>query len=438
MRIVMLTDDVQIDRRIVQEAQSLITQGHEVILLAGWQEGLPEFERIGQVKVERLRHPQFPVRLRLIYALQGRVIWSLNWVSRGGQWLIGRLSLAWQKLITLCAQGVNLLTRLFAQVVLGRGLPPHELAVYERVRRYRPEVIHAHDLPQLRPGAKAKRCLHVPLVYDAHELYPDQPRLTARQRRYLRRLEARYIGTADRVITVNSLLAQELTQRYQHPAVSVVQNAIDPPAAFDPTQHYDRFRQEYGLALGQILVLYQGFIAPERNLEVLVAGMKFVAERRFVLLIMGYGEYVQQLRLLAQREAVTDRVVFVPSQTQAELLYYTASADIGVIPYPYGRDSNTHYVSPNKLYEFIVAGVPILTNNLPYVRGVVETYGFGVWADMQTAEGFAAALTQFPVEKLAEYRRNLQQYQHQFWWEVEAEKLLALYQDLVPPSALRR
>jgi glycosyltransferase involved in cell wall biosynthesis len=418
------------------------------------------------------------VRLRVIYALQGRVIQSLNWVSRGGQWLIGRVSLAWQKwiilwarainliyraliyglnwasrggqwligrvslawqkLITLCAQGVNVLTRLVAHMVLGRGLPPHELAVYEHVRRYRPEVIHAHDLPQLRPGAKAKRCLHVPLVYDAHELYPDQPRLTARQRRYLRRLEARYIRAADRVITVNSLLAQEFTQRYQHPAVSVVQNAIDPPVAFDPAQRYDRFRQEYGLAPEQLLVLYQGFIAPERNLEVLVAGMKLVADPRFVLLIMGYGEYVHQLRLLAQREAVTERVVFVPSQTQAELLYYTASADIGVIPYPHGRDINTHYVSPNKLYEFIVAGVPILTNNLPYVRGVVEAYGFGVWAEMQTAEGFAAALVQFPVEKLTEYRRNLRQYQRQFWWEVEAEKLLALYQDLVPPSALRR
>jgi glycosyltransferase involved in cell wall biosynthesis len=430
MRIVMLTDDVQIDRRILQEADSLIELGHEVILLAGWQENYPEFELIGQVKVQRLHTPQFPWRLKILYRLHNELIRGLNWLSRLGQRLLQVLSMVWQKGITLLARGLNLVVRLGARALLWRGLRPHELAILESLKRYRPDVIHAHDLPQLRAAVAAKRRLAVPLVYDAHELYPEQPRLTERQRRGLRKLEKAYILDADRVITVNPFLEQEMARRYKHPAVAVIQNAMRPPATFDPTRRYDLFRQEYGLSAAQILILYQGYIAPERNLEVIVQGMQLVRDDRFVLLIMGYGAYAEHLQALAQEAEVSSRVVFVPSKSQDILLSYTASADIGLIPYPYGRDFNTHYVSPNKLYEFIIAGLPILTNDLPYVRQVVEEYGFGVCADLQTAVGFAGAVSRYPLDNLARYRHKLAEHRQQFLWQTEAEKLGKLYRDL--------
>jgi glycosyltransferase involved in cell wall biosynthesis len=404
--LVLAGDSGYIDRRIVAEVNTLAASGLEVTLvsvpavLSGMR--LDHRVRVIMQPVGEVGRQQ--VLKRLLSKLPLRL----------GEWA----RMAWH---AFGAGSVSTLVRYFMH------LTPREAFA----------VIHCHDLhtlpaavqiqQQIAPGAQ--------LIYDAHELYSEQPRLTARERQAFQKLETQYIPLADRVITVNPFLAQEIERRYHGVSVAVIQNAVSPPPGFDPRRRYDLWRQEYGFSNEQILLLYQGLMAAERNLEVIISGMRLVADSRFILLMMGYGDYVQRLRLLARDQAVADRVLFVPSQPQERLLYYTASADIGLIPYPYGRDLNTHYVSPNKLYEFIMAGVPILTNNLPYVRQVVEGHGFGVWADLQTAAGFAQALADFPLGRLEEYRANVLTRQQQFHWDAEAPKLLALYRSLSWPAA---
>jgi glycosyltransferase involved in cell wall biosynthesis len=472
MRIVMLTDDVQIDRRIVQEAQSLITQGHEVILLAGWQEGLPEFERIGQVKIERLRHPQFPVRLRVIYALQGRVIRSLNWVSRGGQWLIGRVSLAWhklitlwaqainriyralisglnvvsrggqwligrvslawQKLITLCAQGVNLLSKLCARVVLWRGLRVDELALLAGILRYQPDVIHTHDLPYLKAAMYAKRRIHVPLVYDAHELYPEIATLSPQQRRTLTRIERRLVPLCDHVITVNPFIASEMAKRYHIPLPTVILNATDRPQGFDPTQHWNRFRECLAIPSSHSILLYQGWISLTRGLQNLIRAMRCV-DVGIHLVVMGYGEAIDELKWIRDNLGLADRVHFKNAVPQTELLFWTASAEAGIIPYQ-PIDLNNYYCSPNKLFEFIQAGVPIIGNDLPFLSKVIGGEGFGIVSKLETIEDYAKAIQLMFDPQLggpARFVERLLTKAGSYTWQKEEKKLLTLYQKII-------
>jgi glycosyltransferase involved in cell wall biosynthesis len=142
---------------------------------------------------------------------------------------------------------------------------------------------------------------------------------------------------------------------------------------------------------------------------------------------MGYGDYASELDKLAHESGVASKVVFVPSKNQEELLLYTASADIGLIPYPYGKDLNTHFASPNKLYEFISAGVPILSNKLPFVCEVVEGNNFGVCADLQSSEGFARAINEFPWGKLKTFKENILRERRRFEWTAQAKRLLKIY-----------
>src|SRR5579863_886653 len=93
MRVLMLTDDVQIDRRILLEAESLIRLGHEVILLAEGGGASPSFERIGNVKVERLGGVPPPAREEL-------VVLALEAVMRLGIGLVSRASTRLLQLIT--------------------------------------------------------------------------------------------------------------------------------------------------------------------------------------------------------------------------------------------------------------------------------------------------------------------------------------------------
>jgi glycosyltransferase involved in cell wall biosynthesis len=446
-RVLMLTTDVVIDRRILHEAESLADVGAEVILLAGG--GPPSHEVVGRIKVHRLSIPD-AAPMRRGSALRER-LGRAKAVSRlraewraGNAGPVGRRARFWLRAGPKAAAVLAgkaparlahaaLRVEYFARRRLG-GMSDLEYAYFREGLFYRPDVVHAHDLPVLPSAARIKRALGVPLVYDMHESYPDQPRLSPAQRRWCLRTERRFVRAADAVVTVNDLLLEFIDKRYGLPKKAVVQNAVAAPG-FDLKRRYDRFREDYPALAGKFLVLYQGWVAPERNLETAIRAMARVTAPDVVLLIMGYGEYARDLQALAESAGVRDRVVFVPPKGQDELLTYSASADVGLIPYPTGRDVNTHLVSPNKLYEFITARLPILTNRLPFVERLVRAEGFGVVADLDDEAAFARALDGLDRAALAACRERLAREGWRYGWAEEQKQLLKVYAGLPAPGA---
>lgn len=469
MRVVMVTDDSFIDRRILQEAESLHSAGHEIILLASPRRECEKFSRIGNIKVERITSNQYSQSeqhaLRVaniisahlsktsllankfitwlsllsnsaIVSLSGLIKkitdWFIGILYKISSWTFSSLSRASTYFFSI---SISLVTKTTGLIIKGmrrlRRLGPEEIEVINRIVFYRPDVIHVHDLPKLRACAIANNRQKAHLVYDAHEFYPEQPRLSDKQKALFRRLERKYIKKADVVITVNPLLARVMEKTYRRINIEILENAISPPQGFNPVSgKYNLLRKECRLQSKDKILLYQGWIAPGRNLETIIKGMALVKDTRIKLIIMGYGNYVDQLKDLTQEINLEDRVIFVPSKNQDELLSYTASADIGLIPYPYNKDLNTHYVSPNKLYEFISAGLPILSNNLPFVCQIVETNKFGVCTDLQVPEKFAEAINEFSWSKLRTYRKNLLNEKHLFEWPSESKKLLRIYNEM--------
>jgi glycosyltransferase involved in cell wall biosynthesis len=108
-------------------------------------------------------------------------------------------------------------------------LPHHESVLMDSVVFYDPDVLHAHDLPRLRVATKAKKRLGVPLIYDAHELYPEIATQTLAQKKILNRREKRCIKYADAVITVNEFIADEMAKRYRIEKPQVILNATKWP-----------------------------------------------------------------------------------------------------------------------------------------------------------------------------------------------------------------
>lgn len=448
LRVVMLTTDVMIDRRILHEGDSLVTAGYEVILLAGSGAAVPTHEIVGGIKVHRVDRTawlrfaplaRLGARLRDLCRRMRQPVPELPASDQirhscppGRQ---GRLPLAARLLLVWSVRALYYVgVRVYCGCVrpLLSGIDHFSLLERGYVREglfYRPDIVHVHDLPMLAVGVALKERLHVPLVYDMHESYPDQGRLTPRLRRRLRRRERKYIGAADVAISVNDLLLDVIRARYQLRRSGVVQNGVLAPQ-FDPERRYDRFRADYPQLRGKFLVLFQGWIAPERNLEMAVQAMARVRRIDAVLLIMGYGEYADALKALADAHGVADRVLFVPAKPQEDLLSYSASADLGLIPYSTRGDLNTRLASPNKLYEFITARVPILANRLPFVERVVTQWGFGTVADLEDVDSFAGALDGIEREHLPACRERLARDGWRFAWEQEEAHLLNLYETL--------
>jgi glycosyltransferase involved in cell wall biosynthesis len=129
---------------------------------------------------------------------------------------------------------------------------------------------------------------------------------------------------------------------------------------------------DFGLPVDKRIVLLQGGLSAGRNLEVLVDAMHYVKDPSVVLVVLGDGLLLRSLQKMAQQEGLAGRVYFHAAVPQNELLELTAAADAGVIPYQ-ATCLNNHYCTPNKLFEFIAAGLPILATDLPEIRRLVET-----------------------------------------------------------------
>ncbi len=396
LRVLMVTQDVQVTRRILQEARTLTGAGYDVRILTrspdtqdrqGMVEGIP----VEWVAV-RGRDPRFG----WLYRLAG--------VHRGSQAAALWSVLAGRHTFTL------------------RALP--------RAIAARADVYHAHDLNNLEVAYRAASAHEAKLVYDAHELFTEMANRWVRlRRRWWVRLERRLIGRADLVITVNEFIAGELARRYHIPEPLVVLNCPDPPPGFDPTAPYDLIRERLGLARNRRVVLYQGWMSEGRGLENLVRAAPLLACDAAVV-FMGYGEYQAVLQRLAVG-LPGGRVYFLPAVPQHELLAYCASADVGVIPYQ-AVDLNNYYTSPNKLFDFIQAGLPIVASDLPFLRRVIAGYGLGVVADLNSPESYAQAINSVLTlpDGGASIRANLLRVAPQFRWATQAGKLLEAYERL--------
>ena len=414
MRVVMLTDDVQIDRRILQEAHTLIGAGHEVIVLARG-EGEPyAHERIGGIKIERIAPGVDGGRERLVQRAAAPALARLERLrSSNGSRSVAVLERSARVAVS---QTVRLVRRT-------RRLPYRDAVLADRARYYRPDVLHAHDLPQLLAATVVARSRGVPVVYDAHELYPVISSLRPRLRKRLARLEARLIGRCDAVITVNPYLAQEFARRYSIAVPTVILNAVDPSGR---AGHTDPIRPSLGLPADTRIVLYQGWLSAERGLVRLVDALAHVPDDVH-LVYLGYGEAGSTVVAHADRAGLGDRVHVLDAVPQAELPIWTAAADVGVIPYP-DIDLNHRYCSPNKLFEFIQASVPVVANDLPYLRDVIVGESIGEVALIEDAHSFGLAIARvLDADRHAVMVERSREVAPRYSWAAQEAALLEAY-----------
>jgi glycosyltransferase involved in cell wall biosynthesis len=155
------------------------------------------------------------------------------------------------------------------------------------------------------------------------------------------------------------------------------------------------------------------------------------------LAFLGDGLLRDRLAALARRVGVADRVHLVPAVPQADLLGYTRSADLGVIPYR-PNCLNNRFCSPNKLFEFIAAGLPIIASDLPELRRFVVGYGIGLVGNTESPRALAGMVDAFfERPEIAEgFRSNLVRARREVNWAREGDTLVGLYRRFAVATAV--
>ncbi len=298
-----------------------------------------------------------------------------------------------------------------------------------RLTRTSTDVYHAHDVKGLPACYIAARLRHKPLVFDSHEIPLDDPnimrwpRLNALAIWMLTRMMPR----CTKVITASPLYAREISNQFHYPEVTSVLNV----PTYREIPHSDRLRQHLGLAPDVRIALYQGNIQANRSLEQLVNAAPFL-DPGIVIVMMGRAveETRIQLEELIATKGVADRVKIIPAVPYAELLDWTASADIGLTIFQPGYTRSIRYCLPNKLFEYLMAGLPVLSSQLDAIAEVLQTYEVGQILPSLTPSDMGASINAMLADStaLARMRDNaLKIVQKEFHWENEKQKLIQVY-----------
>ena len=313
----------------------------------------------------------------------------------------------------------------------GAGPSPYNTGYFRRnAPAERFDAIHCHDLKTLPAGSeiRAASCRAAKLIYDSHELFPFQSASRAFQR-YWMRIERRHIAQADLVITVNESIASELARLYGVTKPHVLYNSYGAGGAWEAVAE-EAFLRHFHAQGREPRILFQGGLAAGRNLANLVRAFGRL-EGRARLFLLGAGPKEAALRRICGRARI-GAVHFGPWVEQSRLLSFVAAAHLGVIPYLGDRILNNRYCTPNKLFEFIEAGVPVCGSDLPELRRIIRGFGVGEVYPMRTPDQIAAALSdclsrresgKFTKEASGAARAELS-------WSKQAERFLRWYGQL--------
>jgi len=371
MRIGMVVfTELSCDYRVYREAAALQDEGHDIALVAG------------------VRSPELPA--------------------------------AWQRFEVR-------LVCLDPELSLRRAYPRFWRRACTELTALRADAYHAHDLDSLWPAARAARLGDVPLLYDSHELWTRQSSLVHRPpvRWFWTALERRLIARAHRVITVGPAIAERLEEMYGLDQVTVLRNL----PMFRPRVSGDHLRERLELSDGWPVLLYQGGFLTDNGLPEQIRAMSRVSEAHLVLL--GGGPTEGALRHQVESSGLGDRVHFHPRVPFGQLHELTCSADVGLcLIRPMGE--SFYYSMPNKLFEYMMAGLPVLGSNCPEIQAVIETTGTGEIADPTDVGALSRALTAMVEDgdRRQQYSEASLRAARTYCWEQEAPKLTSLYANL--------
>ena len=296
---------------------------------------------------------------------------------------------------------------------------------------------HVHDFPGL--AAIARRAgRDVPVVYDSHEIFLDAGtagRLPGPARTFLRAYERRLVRRVAALVTVNDALAGDLERLYRPKRTIVVHNC--PYSWTPPVLDSGLLRSAAGIPADAPVVLHHGSVGPDRGLEQLFAALLEPGLDRVHLAVMGPGEHRHVYEALAAEDRFGGRAHILEAVPPDELLSWVVGANVGAVLIQ--RTTLNHYLStPNKLFECLAAGVPVVASDFPTMRRIVlgDPAGpLGAVVDPTDLAAVAASLRSIlDLEPRAEAElraRCLNAARDRWNWEVESARLVSLYREIL-------
>ncbi len=295
------------------------------------------------------------------------------------------------------------------------------------------DVWHVHDLTGLMAigPVRAKGSL---LVYDSHEIFLEAgtaARLPGFLRRLLGLVERRLSRRAVALVTVNDPIAEILARRLRPRRTVVIRNC--PPRWDPPVPRPDLIRAATAIPADAPIALYHGDFSAHRGLEELAAVILLPGFENLHAVYLGRGPEWAMLERMALDPVYAGRLHLLAAVGPDELLPWVSSADIGVILIQ-ASTRNHRLATPNKLFEALAAGLPVIASDFPGMHQIVlddPLSPLGAVCRPDDLDAVARAMATIvelsPVDRDAMRQRCLQAAHERWNWETESARLVDLY-----------
>ena len=298
-----------------------------------------------------------------------------------------------------------------------------------------PRIVHAHDLSTLAAGAVLADRYGAKLIYDAHEYEPENtPRLPADERKVIELIEDRALSGAAGLITVSDNIAKLYGRRHPDLDLALVYNCPDHRLTDRTVQ---QLRPRLGLGPDVPLMVFVGLpTLEERGLGVVLEAMTHLPDLHLAVIGPRWAKQDAELAGAVQGAGLEARVHLMEPVAPTDVITAIGDADVSVCLF---RETslNQRFAMPNKLFESLLAGVPLLVSDLPDMAALVQRMQAGLAVDQADPEAIVEAIRTL-LQRRADFvptdaaRDALEQ---NCSWEGQEQTLLALYDRLLADPA---
>ncbi|HEV3262027.1 MAG TPA: glycosyltransferase [Gemmataceae bacterium] len=307
------------------------------------------------------------------------------------------------------------------------------------------QAYHAHDLNMALVALVAAARKQAACVCDFHEWYSENVTYDEKVRSYrphplikrcvYQAMERLAIRSATEVITVCESIGQQLEKTYRAAKpIHIIRNIPPLPRGTDPgDSRFTDLRRALGIAADRRIVLYQGGLGPSRNLEPIIRAMPMVRDAVFVIRGPGHETYATDYLKLARAMGAGDKVFCLGPVPSAEVVAEARAADVGAWTLLSNVGLNFKLALPNKVFEYLAAGLPVLAADLPEVRKLVQGYQVGLCFDPESPTSIAGAINQLVGDRSfwESCRANIPHALQDLRADREWDKLVGLYRGLM-------
>jgi len=370
MKIIMILDKpYPSDARVYPEAKSLIKAGHEITLLS-WDKNAknPKYEKLDEINVVRSYNSKFMEILPYD-------IFRLHW------W--------WRK-------GFNDALKLF------------EKNSYD--------VVHCHDLSSLPIGIKLKKKFDCKLVYDAHEIwgYMVEKDLHNVWSRYYLKKEKKLLEYVDQIITVNEPLKKYFKKITRTPITIIMNCKPLINKSYEPSHNK------------KMKLIYLGGLRKPRFLLEAIEVINEIPDVEFI--IGGHSGKKKYIEELKKKCKLASNVNFIGKVPMEEVLTMTKNADVVFCMFD-PNDKNNKVGLPNKVFESMVVGRPIIVTKNVYSGIFVEkkNIGLAIPCNKKSLKEAILILRDNPDLRRKLGQNALNAAIRKYNWKEQEKKLLTIY-----------